>query len=69
MNPYLETAIAITVFVGHVLKVLVTWLLYPFKPIWYLIYILLLPLLHVGQAIWAIVSYPIQLFPGRLVEV
>lgn len=69
MNPYLETAISIAVFIGHALKVLVSWLLYPFTPIWYAVYILLLPFIHIGQTVWALVSYPARLFPGSLVEV
>jgi hypothetical protein len=69
MNPYLESALVIAVLIGHGLKVLITWILYPFKPVWYFIYILLLPFIHVGQATWAVVSYPARLFPGSLVEV
>jgi predicted Co/Zn/Cd cation transporter (cation efflux family) len=69
MNPYLETAVAVAVIIGHGLRVTISWALYPFTPIWYIIYIICLPVLHVIQAIWAILMYPLQLFPGSLVEV
>lgn len=69
MNLYLELAIAITASLGHGLRVLLSWILYPLTPLWYFLYILILPVIHLGQAAWSLISYPARMFPGSLVEV
>ncbi|KIW09374.1 uncharacterized protein PV09_00270 [Verruconis gallopava] len=68
MNPFFEKALTIVAYVGQILKLLLSWILYPFTPILYFLYLLLLPFIHFCQAIWAIVLYPAQCFPGSLVE-
>jgi len=68
MNPYLEGFLVVALYVIYVLSTLIKWILYPFRPVWYILYILILPFLHVGEAVWAMFSYPARLFPGSLVE-
>lgn len=69
MNPYLAMTLAIFGWIGQALRTAAIWLLYPFKPIWYFVYILLLPFIHLGHVIWTVVTYPARVFPGSVVEV
>lgn len=69
MNPYLQTFLVVSTYVIYALATIIKWITYPFRPILYLLYVLVLPFIHVGQGIWALFSYPARLLPGSLVEV
>ncbi|QDS70459.1 hypothetical protein FKW77_009932 [Venturia effusa] len=58
MNPYLETVLDFIYYFLYALLTALGWIAYPLKPIWYLLYVVALPFLYIGQFFASAVAYP-----------
>jgi hypothetical protein len=69
MNPYLEPVRSFVYYAVYAGYTLLTWILYPLKPVWYLLYVFALPFIYIGQFFSAAVTWPARQFPASTVEV
>jgi hypothetical protein len=65
MNVYLAWTLTVLYYVSVPFTALVYSILYLLRPVWYLIYVVLLPFAYVGHYLSAIVTYPLR-FLGTL---
>jgi hypothetical protein len=65
MNVYLAWTLTVLYYISVPFTALVYSILYLLRPVWYLIYVVLLPFAYVGHYLSAIVTYPLR-FLGTL---
>jgi hypothetical protein len=60
MNIYLDWALTILYYASVPVTTLLNWVFYLLSPVWYLIYMILLPFGYLGHFIKAVVTYPLR---------
>ncbi|TID19454.1 Phospholipid-transporting ATPase [Venturia nashicola] len=68
MNPYLEIVMAFVYYSFYAFLTALRWVTYPLRPIWYLIYVFILPFFYIGQFFASSVAYPLHKLPGSAIE-